>query len=95
VIVYSPPEPEKRLGVVSMNFEHLSPTDACGILAHKFKIDARCGLHCSPLTHRRLGTEHTGTIRLSVGVFNTVAEVDAAADAIARISDVIYRRKAS
>jgi cysteine desulfurase family protein len=95
VVVYSPPDPSIRLGVVSMNFEHLSPTDACGILAGKFGLDARCGLHCSPLTHRRIGTEHTGTIRFSVGVYNTIADVDAAADAVAQISDVIYRRKAS
>jgi cysteine desulfurase family protein len=95
VIVYSPPDPAHRLGVVSMNFEHLSPTEACGILGNKFQIDARCGLHCAPLTHRRLGTERTGTLRLSVGVFNTVEDVDGAADAIRAISDVIYRRKAS
>jgi cysteine desulfurase family protein len=92
VTVYSPREMHRRLGVVSVNFEHLSPTEACGILTNKFSIDARCGLHCAPLTHRRLGTERTGTLRLSVGVFNTEADVDAAADALAKISAVLYRR---
>jgi cysteine desulfurase family protein len=93
VTVYSPRDPARRLGVVSLNFDHLSPTEACGVLANKFSIDVRCGLHCAPLTHRRLGTEHTGTLRMSVGVFTTEADVDAAADAIARMSDVIYRRR--
>jgi cysteine desulfurase family protein len=92
VMVYSPMDPARRLGVVSVTFEHLSPTEACGILANKFSIDARCGLHCAPLTHRRLGTERTGTLRLSVGVFTTEKDVDAAAEAIERISGVLYRR---
>lgn len=95
VTVHSPRDRARRLGVVSMSFEHLSPTEACGILATKFGIDARCGLHCSPLTHRRIGTERTGTVRLSVGVFTTKDDVDAAADAIRQISDVLYRRKSA
>jgi cysteine desulfurase family protein len=93
VVVHSPADPARRLGVVSANFEHLSPTEACGILANKFGINVRCGLHCSPLTHRRIGTERTGTLRFSVGVFTTEADVDAAADAVKTISDTLYRRR--
>lgn len=92
VTVYSPRTADRRLGVVSLNFDHLSPTDACGILTNKFGIDVRCGLHCSPLTHRRIGTEGTGTLRMSVGVFTTEADVDAAADAVQKISNLLYRR---
>ncbi len=92
VIVHAPRDPAKRLGVVSCTFEHLSPTEACGILANKFGINVRCGLHCSPLTHRRIGTDRTGTLRFSVGVFTTFADVDAAADAMKQISDTLYRR---
>jgi selenocysteine lyase/cysteine desulfurase len=94
VVVYTPPEPERRLGVVAMNFEHLPATEACSILANKLGIDVRCGLHCAPLTHRRLGTEASGTLRLSVGVFTTEAEIDAALAAVQQISDVLYRRVA-
>src|SRR5262249_34695200 len=38
VIVYSPKDPEGRLGIVSMNFEALNPTEACAILGKKFGI---------------------------------------------------------
>ena len=36
----------------------------------------RAGLHCAPLAHRTAGTLETGTIRLSMSVFNTPCEVE-------------------
>ena len=40
-------------------------------------ICVRAGLHCAPLAHRALGTLPGGTVRLSFGPFNTLADVDA------------------
>lgn len=36
----------------------------------------RAGLHCAPLAHRTAGTLETGTVRVSISVFNTPQEVD-------------------
>lgn len=36
----------------------------------------RAGLHCAPLAHRTAGTLQTGTVRVSMSVFNTPQEVD-------------------
>jgi len=93
VTLYNPPDPAARLGIVSLGFEHLSPTEGCAILSSKFGIMARCGLHCAPLCHRRLGLESKGSLRLSVGAFTTAEDVDAAASAIEQIVRATYRRK--
>lgn len=39
-------------------------------------VALRAGLHCAPLAHITAGTVTTGTLRFSVSVFNTMAEVN-------------------
>lgn len=39
-------------------------------------ICVRGGLHCSPLAHKKLGTLHCGTVRISLSVLNTSRELD-------------------
>ena len=36
----------------------------------------RAGLHCAPLAHNKMGTMERGTVRASLGAFNTADEVD-------------------
>ena len=48
-------------------------------------ILVRVGLHCAPMAHRTLGTYPDGTVRLSMGYFNTPEDVAVAADAIQKI----------
>jgi selenocysteine lyase/cysteine desulfurase len=49
------------------------------------EIAVRPGLHCSPYIHRSLGTFPEGTVRVSVGPFNTPEDVDALASALVEI----------
>jgi len=42
----------------------------------------RVGLHCSPATHKTLGTFPDGTVRFGLGAFNTIEEVGSAVDAV-------------
>lgn len=42
----------------------------------------RVGLHCAPLAHKSLGTFPEGTVRFSIGPFNTEEEIDTAIEAI-------------
>jgi len=63
------------------------PTDEAGnLLDSEYDILVRSGMHCAPLAHRTLGTYPEGTIRISFGYFNTMADVRAVARAIRKIA---------
>lgn len=51
-------------------------------LSNDYGIMTRCGLHCSPSSHRTLGTFPNGTIRFSFSHNNTVEEVRYTIDSI-------------
>ncbi len=48
-------------------------------------ICVRGGLHCAPLAHAALGTQSTGTVRVSFSYFNTRDEVDHFASRLASL----------
>ena len=63
-----------------------------GALLHAQQhVATRCGLHCAPLAHELLGTADHGTVRFSIGPFNTEEHIDAAVAGVAEIA----RRKGS
>ena len=45
----------------------------------------RPGLHCAPYVHKAIGTFPDGAVRVSPGPFNTEADIDALAGALAEI----------
>ena len=55
-------------------------------LSDRYNILVRTGLHCAPLAHQTLGTFPEGTIRLSMGYFNTPEDIDIAVRSIRRIA---------
>ena len=63
-------------GVVSFNFKDYYSTDIGDYLNDR-DIAVRCGLHCAPLIHTRLGTLESGTVRVSVGYNNSIKDVHA------------------
>jgi len=85
VRVYGPTTAHERTAVVSFTLPNLSPSDAALILDEEFGILCRPGLHCAPSAHRTIGTFPAGTIRFSLGVFNTPAEIDRALEALAQM----------
>ncbi len=68
-------------------FESIHPNEAGNILEHEFEILVRVGLHCAPLAHKALGTFPDGTVRFSLGYFNTPEEVDIAIAAVRKIAE--------
>lgn len=46
------------------------------LLERDFGIMTRTGLHCAPLAHKTIGTFPTGTLRFSLGLFNTKEHID-------------------
>ena len=74
-----------RTGVVSIVPLHRDPAEVGFLLDDRYGIATRVGLHCAPAAHRTLGTWPTGTVRFSFGIFNTEAETDEAAEAVAAL----------
>jgi len=76
----------KQAPVVSFNIEGYEPGEVGVILDQAFDIKVRTGLHCAPRAHRTLGTYPLGTVRLSLGYFNTVEEIDLTVHALEGIA---------
>lgn len=74
-----------RLGVVSIATEKMDIAELAFILADKYAIATRVGLHCAPHAHKTLGTYPTGTLRFSFGWHNTAAEVNTALHALSEV----------
>ena len=66
-----------RAGLLTHSIEGIDPAEAGGILDRRYDIMVRTGLHCSPSSHRFLGTYPVGAIRVSPGYFNTLEDIDA------------------
>ena len=60
---------------LSFNVNNLSAERVCALLDEQ-NICLRGGFHCSALAHASLGTTETGTLRASLGIFNTKKDVD-------------------
>lgn len=73
--------PADSHGIVSFTAEERELAEITAAL-DRAGIAVRCGLHCAPGAHRAIGTFPAGTIRLSVGFFNTEAEIEAAAEIV-------------
>lgn len=61
---------ESNIGVVSCLFDGYS-SDSIGQVLNEKEIAVRTGLHCSPVAHDFFGTVPEGTVRFSIGYFNT------------------------
>ena len=86
VTLYGPSEPRDVVGVVSAIVDGYDSQELAAALDSAYRIQVRPGLHCAPLMHRCLGTsERGGTVRFSVGPFNTVEDVEAAIGAVREI----------
>lgn len=72
-------------GVVSFNFGNYTSTDL-GDMLNERDIAVRCGLHCAPLIHKHLGTFERGTVRVSIGYNNTIADIKALLSALEEIA---------
>jgi cysteine desulfurase family protein len=86
ITVYGPPESSRRISVVALNVDGLSPAEAALALDEGFGILIRPGLHCAPAAHRTLGTFPGGAVRFSFGFFNTSDDVTAALEALEQLS---------
>lgn len=83
ITIHSPaPDRKDRIAVLSFTLDGWDSTDVGDVLNLNHGIHVRCGLHCSPLAHKRLGTFPEGTVRVSPGYFTTDADVNNFIDAV-------------
>ncbi|MBU0566451.1 aminotransferase class V-fold PLP-dependent enzyme [bacterium] len=76
VEIYGSLSAKDKTAVVSFNIKDVSPSDVGYLLSERFGVMSRIGLHCAPLAHRTIGTFPYGTVRLSLGYFNSIKEID-------------------
>lgn len=70
-------------GIVSITVDNYSPADVGNILYDEYGIAVRTGFHCAPFVHTFLGTVNLGgTVRISLGAFNTKDDVDGLMNAL-------------
>ncbi len=86
VKVYGSRNFEHRIGVISVTIDEKDCHEVCRELDEKYDIAARGGLHCAYLAHKTIGTQNTGTIRFSIGFFNTIKDIDEALKAVKAIA---------
>lgn len=71
------------LGIVSFSVDGYLSDDVSSILSEEFNILVRSGYHCSPFVHEFIGSEESkGTVRISLGAFNTKEEIDVLIEAL-------------
>lgn len=80
------PDINNRSAVVSIVSVQKDNAQVAFELDQSYGIMTRVGLHCAPLAHKTLGTYPQGTIRLSLGHFNTSEEVDYCLNALKEIT---------
>jgi cysteine desulfurase/selenocysteine lyase len=83
VTIYGPRNPEMKGAVVAFNVAGIHPHDGAALLDQS-GVAVRAGHHCAQPLAKRLGI--AGALRASFSVYNTPADVDRLAEAVARLN---------
>ena len=83
---YSPQSTAENSGIIAFNIKDVDSSEICEELDSIYGIACRSGLHCAPLAHNHFRTQKTGIVRMSVGYFNTINEIDRAVIAVNKIA---------
>lgn len=87
VTVYCATSVENQNPVLSFNVNGFDASDVGTMLDVDYDIACRTGLQCAPKVHMGIGTfDMHGTVRLSIGAFNTEADIDATIQAVKEIA---------
>ncbi len=88
VTLYCQENLANHIAVLAFNLSGMEPLDVGMMLDVDHQIACRTGLHCAPLLHERLGTAAHGTVRFSLGPFNTEEQVETAVGAVKEIAQL-------
>ena len=89
VTTYCAVDDKNQNPVLSLNMQGFDSGDVGTLLDVDYDIACRTGLQCAPMVHVGLGTDQIhGTVRLSIGPFNTESDIDAAIEALNEIAQI-------
>ncbi len=87
VVLYTgEPDLEHYVPLLSFNINGYDCEDVAHLLDTKFNIAVRAGLHCSPLAHKYMKTNQTGTIRICPSIFTRDSDINTLINAVFLIS---------
>lgn len=86
VTVYGPSDAERQTATLSFNIVGVDCSQVGLRLDEDYGIMCRVGLHCSPATHKTIGTFPAGTVRFGLGALNSAAEVNQALRAVSALA---------
>ena len=86
VTIYGTEKLTNRVATMSMNVANYDASDVGTLLDVDHDILTRTGLHCAPMVHKHHGTAPRGTVRFSVGPFNTMEDIHTAIKAVSEIA---------
>jgi cysteine desulfurase/selenocysteine lyase len=75
-----------RVPTLSVSVDGYDASDVGTFLDVDFNILTRTGLHCAPLIHEHYGTSPRGTVRFSIGPFNTEDHITEAVRAVGEVA---------
>jgi len=75
VTIYGDPDYVPDLPIVLVNIEGVEPSDAA-YAYNRAGVCVRVGLHCTPLSHKTIGTFPRGAIRISPGYFTDDGDIE-------------------
>lgn len=87
ISIYGPLDIQKKVGVISINLQDQKPSEVGKILGEKYQIAVRTGLHCAPCAHQTIGTLENGTIRFSLGYFNSKEDLNYTLEILEKIAN--------
>ncbi len=76
ITCHGPLDKDQQVAVLSITADGMDCGELSAILATDYGIMTRPGLHCAPLAHDTIGTMPYGTLRFSIGPFNTMEEIE-------------------
>lgn len=89
VTTYCAESTDNHNAVLSFNIKNFEAGDVGTMLDVDYNIACRTGLQCAPKVHLGLGTDKIhGTVRMSIGPFNTEDHIDKAIQAVKEIAEI-------
>ena len=76
----------RRVATLSITVDNYDPADVGTILDVDHNVQTRTGLQCAPLIHEHMGTTPHGTVRFSMGPYNTREHVEAAIRSVSQVA---------
>ncbi len=81
--------PEHEGSILLFNLDGI-PSEEVGRALDRRGICVRAGFHCAALAHRTLGTGEHGAVRVSMGLYNDLSDIDVLVDAV---EDILLHTK--